>query len=132
MTRPLRFEIPIRTSTGLNAREHWGTRNRRVKKEREITHICFRAIWSQVLRASRPVLPVDVLLTRMSPGTRRIDSDNLVGSLKAFRDQIAQEFGVDDGDEDLIRFHYAQEKGPWGVRVSIFEREEAHERPIHV
>jgi hypothetical protein len=48
-----------------------------------------------------------------------MDDDNLPGSLKAIRDEVASVLGVDDGDRARIRFAYAQERGEWGVRVRI-------------
>lgn len=111
----LSLEVPIKTGTGLNSREHWGTRAKRVKKER-------MAVWAVWLRRKAPVcvpLPVVVKLTRVSPGTRPLDDDNLRGSLKAIRDQVAEELGVDDGDTDSVRFEYAQERGAWCVRVEV-------------
>lgn len=105
--------VPIRTVTGLNAREHWAARARRVKKERRIT------AWALALsRAAVPQIPCTVLLTRVTPrGTA--DDDNLSGALKAVRDQIAQWIGVDDRDSSKVRYRYAQKRGPWGVEIEF-------------
>lgn len=113
-SRWIHFLIPIRTGRGLNNREFWAARARRVKKER-------RAVWAYWPRAKLRAftLPIYVLLTRIAPSPG-LDGDNLQGSLKAIRDQVAAQLGVDDGDTASIRFEYAQERGPWGIRVQLW------------
>lgn len=107
--------IPIRTRTGLNAREHWAMRSQRVRRERQAT----RLFW---LKASPPrfYLPLVVTLIRVSPGNGA-DLDNVVGGLKGVRDQIAEQLGFDDGDRG-ITWRYDQRKGPWGVVVALEQR----------
>jgi hypothetical protein len=112
----IRFTIPIRTGGGLNARMHWAQRSRIVQLERKATALSF-PWWA---KSTRP--PVDVLLVRVGPGTRPMDDDNLRGSLKGVRDEIAKQLGVDDGQRSLIRFDYGQERGVWSVRVEIRPR----------
>ncbi len=107
-----RFQVPIRTGSGLNARLHWAVRAKRTKVEHLAVAVSMGG-WF------KPVLPAAVLLTRVSPGTRPMDDDNLAGSLKGIRDAVAKRMGVDDGKRELIRFSYAQERGPWGVRIEI-------------
>ncbi len=105
--------IPIRTVSGLNVREHWAKRSRRVKAERFATFVELHRI-ARVI----PRLPVVVTLVRRA--TRLLDTDNLPGSMKAVRDQIAEFFGVTDGPaETRIRWVYGQEKGPAAVLVTI-------------
>ena len=108
--------IPIRTTTGLNFREHFAVRSKRVKRERQAT----RWFW---LKAKPPqfILPLRITLIRVSPGNGT-DLDNVVGGLKGVRDQIAEQLGFDDGD-DRITWRYGQLKGPWGVTVTIEDRE---------
>ena len=102
--------IPIRTGTGLNEREHWRARARRVKSERQATAL--------FLRGNRPALPCTVLLTRVGP-SNGLDDDNLRGSLKAVRDQVAQWLGVDDRSP-LVAWTYAQRRAKeWGVEVNF-------------
>jgi hypothetical protein len=117
------FSIPIRTKPGLNEREHWRVRAARVKKERSATRVLMLSAWRRFHQVP-PEPPWLVTLTRASPGTRPMDDDNLPGSLKAIRDEVASVLGVDDGDKARIRFAYAQERGEWGVRVRI-ERPQA-------
>lgn len=117
----LDFTIPLRTGNGLNDRGHWAVKARRVKQERTAVALC----WPRVSGKKWHVpLPVDVHLTRLSPKGRPMDSDGVQGALKAIRDQVAAELRVDDGQEDLVRFTYSQARGEWGVRVSVFPREE--------
>lgn len=102
--------LPIKTSLGLNAREHWRVRSNRVRKEREA------AAW--VTPPAFP-LPCSVRLTRLSAGT--LDGDNLPGACKAIRDGIADKLGIKDNDPRVL-WSYEQEKvakGRWGVRIEL-------------
>lgn len=90
--------VPIRTVMGQNAREHWGSRARRVKSEKEATWLCLHG-------KPKPAIPCEVVLTRLSPN--KCDDDNLEGALKSVRDAIAIWLGVDDGDE-RVKYRYAQ------------------------
>lgn len=103
--------IPLRTSSGLNAREHFRVKAKRVKKERE-------AVRWVVASHKRPAVPCSVLLTRVAP-SNGLDDDNLVGSLKAVRDEIAAWLGVDDRKSLQVRYRYAQRRGPWGVVIEF-------------
>jgi hypothetical protein len=103
--------IPIKTGNGLNGREHWRARSRRVKVERE-------AVALMLGGRTKPNLPCVVQLTRIAP-SNGLDDDNLSGSLKAIRDQVAQWLGVDDKRSDVVRYSYAQRRGPWGVEVEF-------------
>jgi hypothetical protein len=107
------IEVGIRTVPGLNAREHFRVRAKRVKKEREAT------AWA-LSRTKKPALPCTVLLTRVAP-SGGLDDDNLSGSLKAVRDQVAQWLGVDDKHSAQVRYTCTQFRGPWGVRIEFGE-----------
>jgi hypothetical protein len=112
------FEIivPIRLSLGLNAREHFRVRAKRVRVEREVIHLM---LWGLNL----PPLPATITLTRI--GKRKCDDDNVPGGAKAVRDEIAAIYGVDDGS-DLYQWRYAQEIGKeYGVRITIVSRHAA-------
>jgi len=62
-------------------------------------------------------LPATITLTRV--GRRRMDGDNLQGSLKACRDGVAKSFGVDDSSGQYT-WEYRQEIGKqYGVRIEI-------------
>lgn len=99
--------IPIRTVPGMNVREHWRSRHLRVKKERHAV------AW--MLPPQRPVMPLVVTMTRVAP-SNGLDDDNLAGSLKAVRDQVATWLGIDDRDP-RVRWVCEQRRGPWAVEV---------------
>lgn len=90
----LEVRIPqlVPPSPNATRREHWSKGHRRVKKE--------RAAVAQLLGQHRRLPLFDsgfaVTLTRCSVGC--LDSDNLVASMKAVRDEVAAWLGVDDGD----------------------------------
>lgn len=111
------FTIPLKTGTGLNSREFWAARAKRVKRERDATAAVMldRAIRSAIQGVGPPFI---VNLMRVKPRGTLLDDDNLRGSLKAVRDAVAKQLGVDDGSA-LITFSYGQSKGPWGVNVAI-------------
>lgn len=105
--------LPIKTVAGLNAREHWRARSRRVKAERLTAGLAVKASLAGDPR------PCTVTMTRLSFGT--LDEDNLQGAAKAIRDGIADAIGVPDNDP-AIEWRYAQERckrGEFGVRVQI-------------
>lgn len=102
--------VPIRTVPGLNAREHWRVGAKRKKLEREAV------AW--VLRnQAHPPIPCSVRLTRIVPSGPGCDDDNLAGSMKSVRDEIALWLGVDDRHSKQVRYVYDQKRGPWGVTI---------------
>lgn len=104
------YTIPIKTVTGLNAREHWRKRAARVKAERAATALIVRPFFT----------PCIVRMVRLSSSL--CDDDNLQGAMKAVRDEIAKINGVDDSPTGPITWVYAQEKckrGTFGVRVEF-------------
>lgn len=104
------YFIPIKTVTGLNAREHWRTRAARVKKERQATSLIVKPFPT----------PCIVRLVRLSVAT--VDDDNLPGACKAIRDEIAKLCGCGDSPRDPITWVYAQEKckrGQFGIKVEF-------------
>lgn len=105
--------IPIRTSSGLNAREHFAVRAKRVRKERA-------AVAWMLMGAKKPPLPCSVLLTRVAPSSG-LDDDNLAGALKSVRDEVARWLGVDDRHRQQVRYRYSQRRGPWGVTIDFGE-----------
>lgn len=122
----LTFDVPIKATFTLNSREHWAARARKRKRERSVTALFMRAAYRKAhpyfapLPHPRGFMPpwaeLKVTLTRIGP--RKLDSDNVQGALKAVRDEVAAQFGVDDGDP-RITWEYAQETGPYSVRVCI-------------
>src|ERR1017187_8646230 len=109
------FEFALRLVPGLNAREHWAVRAKRVTNEKRTTLVEWLA---QVKGKPSFDGSVTVRLTRIFPG--KMDGDNLQGTLKNCRDRIAERMKVDDGDE-RITWLYAQERGAkHRVRVEIY------------
>lgn len=103
--------VPIRTAPGQNVREHWRVRAARVKAERE-------AVRWRLCTAAKPATPLVVLLTRTAP-SNGLDDDNVIGALKAIRDEIADWLGVDDKHRHIVRYEYAQRRGEWGVEIEF-------------
>jgi hypothetical protein len=93
--------VPIRTQSMSNARLHWARKARIVKNERKAVAL----LWPKDRKVQ---LPCVVHLTRVSP--RALDDDNLRGALKAVRDQVAAQIGVDDRDP-RVTWTYAQARG---------------------
>ena len=105
-------EIPIRTVSVLNTREHHMARARRAKAHRQAAH------WSLVT-LKKPALPCTVTLTRIAP--RPLDGDNNQAAMKACRDGVADWLGVDDRDP-RVTWAYGQRRGApkhYAVEVAI-------------
>jgi hypothetical protein len=111
------IRVNVRTPPGLNAREHWRARARRVKAERE------SAAWA-LIGKPKPPTPCSVRLTRYAP-SNGLDDDNLAGALKAIRDAVADWLGIDDKHADQVRYVYAQERAPWGVGIEFGQHQAA-------
>lgn len=110
------FYVPTKLVSEANMREHWAIKNKRKKSQQRAVELVWLA---QRIRVAPPVV---VHLTRV--GVRKLDSDNLAGSCKGVRDQIAKMIGVDDGDERKVRWEYSQRKGlpkEYGLEVRIVE-----------
>lgn len=106
----MKVEIPrMRLGRGQNDRESWQARLRRVNSEKQ------SAAWSLVGK-TKPALPCTVTITRIAPGNG-LDDDNLSGACKAVRDAVAAWLGVDDKRREFVAYAYAQERGPWAVRI---------------
>lgn len=107
--------LPLKTVPGLNAREHWAVRMKRVERERKTTRLLLN-------RHEPPKLPIIVTMIRLSNGV--LDDDNMQGACKAVRDGVADWLGIDDADK-RITWRYVQERckrGDFGVKVWIKER----------
>ena len=103
--------IPIKTVSGMNAREHWRKRARRVKGERD-------AVGWAVATLKPPKPPCTVKLTRLAP-SNGLDGDNLQSSMKGVRDQIAAWIGIDD-KSPLVTWQYDQKRAKdYGVIVEV-------------
>lgn len=121
-------EFPLVTGRGMNSREHWRARARRVKAEKEAT------AWA-LAKCEKPKTPCVITLTRIAP-SNGLDDDNLAGAMKGIRDSVAEWLGVDDRHRDVVRYEYRQERGGWGVRICaefielMGNLESRHARPL--
>lgn len=108
------LSFPIKTGAGLNDRyAHPAQRARVVKAERQFV------AWSLVGKKA-PTGPVVVLIVRVSPSSKGLDKDNLQGSMKAVRDELAVWLGRDDADES-ITWDYGQRPGKFGKKGKLGE-----------
>lgn len=106
------IRVELRTVPGLNAREHFRVRAKRVKSERRAVAWC-------LVGKPKPPIPCSCRITRVSPGHVPVDDDNLVGALKSVRDEVATWLGVDDRHSKQVKYLYEQKKGPWGVLIEF-------------
>ena len=111
----IEVDIPVKTVSEANGRQHWADKAARVRLHRRTAQIVAR----KALQGARP-LPCVITLTRLSP--RELDDDNLRQALKAVRDGIADYFDVDDRDPS-IRWEYGQKKASkyHAVRMTVEE-----------
>lgn len=103
------FEVPVKTVSEANGRDHWRVKAKRVRTQRR----------AAAAMCPRHALPCVVRMVRCSAGD--LDDDNLRGALKAVRDGIADALGVDDRDP-RVRWEYEQarcKRGEFGVWVEI-------------
>lgn len=110
----LAFDVPVLLISSPNRREHWAARARRMKDQRQATVMA----WMGSGRP-RPSYPARVTITRIGPGT--LDSDNLVASAKAVRDELAECFGLRDdaGPEITWVVEQVQDGKTAGTQVLI-------------
>jgi len=78
-------------STNVMKSEPWRVSRARARMHRRSAFLALMA------QQPLPALPVVVTFTRY--GKKRLDKDNLVGSMKASQDGVADAYGVDDRDE---------------------------------
>src|SRR5262245_17441300 len=120
-------ECTVFVSTKLvspNVREHWGTRGKRVKAQRNaVTTAFFWAfahpsrmgmIWSSESKHSPKTVHF------LAHVARRMDDDNLAGACKAVRDGLMDARLIDDDGDPKHKFEYAQViDGREGVTITV-------------
>lgn len=118
------FGVPVRLVSLLNMREHWATKARRAKKQRNAARMCAMACnrFADIKSAIADGAQLVVTITRLAP--RQLDDDNLAGSAKHVRDGIADALGIDDRDS-RVRWRYGQAKGAPGRYSCAVRIEEA-------
>lgn len=109
---------PLRIESVANLREHWAKKAARTAAHRAMGKLLAHQAslwlrWKLSMAGERvwrcPVVPrMRVTITRIAP--RSLDSDNVQSAFKAFRDGIADHFGVDDR-ADWYEWRYEQRKG---------------------
>lgn len=112
----IRIELPIRTVSEGNMREHHMSRHKRRAGQRKKVA---DELEPKLKGAMLDMLPCVVTLTRVSP--RPLDDDNLQFSFKAIRDEVAKQLGVDDRDARVV-WRYGQRrggKGAYGVEIVV-------------
>lgn len=103
----VRVQLPIRLQTEGNTGGHWTTKASRAKAQREKVR---QSSLGGIGFLASHALPLTITFVRIGPGTRKMDDDNLSGSAKHVRDEIARIIGIDDGDS-RIAWKYAQRRG---------------------
>jgi hypothetical protein len=104
--------LPLHMRSEANERSFWGDKSSRVREHRSITRAALNRYSVAKSGFTR------VVFTRLGP--RMLDSDNLAGSFKAVRDEIAAYCGVDDGPTGPIMWECQQEKSAaYGLRVEL-------------
>lgn len=98
-------KMKIRTISMANVREHWAVRAKRNKAHRAAVGAQF--LWCPEILKDTP-FPLTVTLTRY--GKRLLDDDNLAGSFKAIRDEVATQLCRDDNPKSGISWIYKQDK----------------------
>jgi crossover junction endodeoxyribonuclease RusA len=77
-----------------NARAHWRVRAKAAAGYRADSFYATRA----ALGRSRPIAPVVMTVEFRPPDNRRRDRDNMIASIKAALDGMADAFGIDDSE----------------------------------
>lgn len=97
---------------------HWRVKAKRVKAQREAVRWACATHLAGWMLAAGVRDSYAITLTRIAP--KKLDSDNLQGSFKAVRDEVAALLGIDDGSEALS-WRYLQRKGskPYEYAVEI-------------
>lgn len=116
----LKFDIPLKTVSEANSREHWIKKSARHKLQRNAVAAIIKP---HVYKIS---VPCKIKLIRISP--RKLDlGDNLPMAFKSIKDQLGEMIcnekvkGRGDGD-DRILWEYNQERGKpkeYAVRIEI-------------
>lgn len=99
----LRLDLPLKTVSEINRRDHWAARRRRrIAQQDEV-----RAEWRMKIGTRRVQLPCRVRFTRIGP--KALDDDNLRSAIKSVRDEVARLLGSHDGFGSPVSWDYQQE-----------------------
>lgn len=118
-----KFSVPAKLISEANQREHWAVKHTRKKKQQ------MAVLWTwNSIKPPLSAPPWHIRLIRVGP--RKLDPDNCAGSMKHVQDKIAEILGIDDGDETMVTWEYAQRKGApkeYSLDVEIRPREDKHD-----
>jgi hypothetical protein len=104
---------PMELKNPQNMRGHWAIKARMFKAQRAATALALRGHGLPCL----PPSPLVVTMTRLAP--RMLDSDGVVASFKAVRDEVAKWLCIDDGS-DAVRWEYRQvQSKPASVKIEF-------------
>ena len=105
--------IPGFVPSGANMREHWRARAKRVSGQR----FAARCAVGTVAPVNAKI-PTWITFTRISP--RPLDTDNLAYACKAYRDGVADVFGVPDNHPGFDwRYAQAKDGKAKGLRIEL-------------
>lgn len=109
----------LRIVSEQNVREHWTTKARRARLQKELVTVALVQVDSEVRNALRASPRIVVRFTRF--GGKRMDTDNLTGGFKHVRDQVAKWLGRDDSPDSGISWAEPSQvpsRKP-GVRITL-------------
>lgn len=111
--------VPNLRLRSLNLREHHHTRAKRVSAERLAVFAALSRVDAAASRALKAASRVTVRFTRIGRGT--LDTDNLVGSCKAVRDEVARWLGKSDAPGSGVEWvmPVSQERGAYAVLIQL-------------
>lgn len=99
----LLLDLPLKTVSEINRRDHWATKSRRHKAQQYEVNI----EWKKKLGTRRIQLPCRVTFTRIGP--KALDDDNLRSACKSVRDEVARLLNSHDGFGSPVQWAYKQQ-----------------------
>jgi hypothetical protein len=121
--------VPCTIKSEANSRDHWATKAKRVKAQRQLAKLWVHGRICEFtrrenIRASE-LHKRDVIVQLHVTRSRRLDDDNLTSGLKAIRDGVADALGRNDGATSGLRFALSsqstsRDKRQHGVLVSVW------------
>jgi hypothetical protein len=114
--RYLLLDLPLKTVSEINRRDHWTARSKRRKAQQLEVHV----EWKAKIGTRRIKLPCKVSFKRIGP--KMLDDDNLRSACKHVRDEVARLLGSHDGFGSPVTWHYDQEaigKHEYRLRIEV-------------
>ena len=109
------LRVAVHVVSEANTREHRAVAHKRHSVQKDAVK---KALAPHTVPTS-PSGQYVITLTRLSPATRQLDTDNLAGAFKYPRDEIARWLKIDDGSKSLT-WNYAQMKQPaCGIDIKV-------------